>query len=132
MLYWHRRGLSAAFRTWSENHFRATEHELASELDHEEQKRRDLQKQREMEERAHQAEAQDLADQVANQVALKERLTNNFDKAFSTLVRRVNDNQYIDKRRNILLVWSEYIRKEKNACNVVGAIARKTLRMEVF
>jgi len=38
----------------------------------------------------------------------------------------------VDKRRNILLVWRDYIKKEKNAVNVIGAIARKTLRMEVF
>ena len=42
------------------------------------------------------------------------------------------DNHYIDKRRNILLVWRDYIRQERNAVNVIGAIARKTLRMEVF
>jgi len=48
------------------------------------------------------------------------------------MTRRVRDNHYIDKRRNILLVWRDYIRQEKNAVNVIGAIARKTLRMEVF
>jgi hypothetical protein len=48
------------------------------------------------------------------------------------MVRRVNDNSYVDKRRHILLVWADYIRQEKNAVNVIGAIARKTLRMEVF
>lgn len=48
------------------------------------------------------------------------------------MVRRVNDNHYIDKRRNIIIVWREYIRQEKNAVNVIGAIARKNLRMEVF
>lgn len=31
-----------------------------------------------------------------------------------------------------MLVWRDYIRQEKNAVNVIGAIARKTLRMEVF
>ena len=44
----------------------------------------------------------------------------------------MKDNHYIDKRRNILLVWRDYIKQEKNAVNVIGAIARKTLRMEVF
>lgn len=59
-------------------------------------------------------------------------MSNNFDKAFATLTRRVQDNHYIDKRRNILLVWRDFIKQEKNAVNVIGAIARKTLRMEVF
>lgn len=30
------------------------------------------------------------------------------------------------------MVWRDYIKSEKNAVNVIGAIARKTLRMEVF
>ena len=59
-------------------------------------------------------------------------MTKNYDNALNTLVRRVHDNHYIDKRRNILLVWREFIQQEKNAVNVIGAIARKTLRMEVF
>jgi hypothetical protein len=63
---------------------------------------------------------------------LKEQLNENFEKAFNTLVRRVQDNHYIDKRRNILLVWRDFIKSEKNAVNVIGAIARRTLRMEVF
>lgn len=44
----------------------------------------------------------------------------------------MRDNHYVDKRRNILLVWRDYIKAEKNAVNVIGAIARRTLRMEVF
>jgi hypothetical protein len=59
-------------------------------------------------------------------------LQRNFDVAFETLQRRVKDNYYIDKRRNILLVWKDFIRQEKNAVNTIGAIARKSLRMEVF
>lgn len=42
LLYWHRRGLSAAFRAWAEKHFKDQEVELAYELDTEEQKRREL------------------------------------------------------------------------------------------
>jgi hypothetical protein len=73
-----------------------------------------------------------LAAKVEEQTALTEQLNKNFEKAFDTMTRRVRDNHYIDKRRNILLVWRDYIRQEKNAVNVIGAIARKTLRMEVF
>lgn len=63
---------------------------------------------------------------------MKDQLNQNFEKAFDTLTRRVRENHYIDKRRNIMLVWRDYIKQEKNAVNVIGAIARKTLRMEVF
>lgn len=39
---------------------------------------------------------------------------------------------YIDRQRNIFCVWADFIKREKNAINVIGAIARKNLRMEVF
>ncbi len=55
-----------------------------------------------------------------------------FDKAFETHVSRVKNNVYIEKRRNILNTWRDYVRREKNAVNVIGAIARRTLRIEVF
>jgi len=37
-------------------------------------------------------------------------MSKNFENAFNTLARRVNDNHYIDKRRNILLVWRDFIK----------------------
>lgn len=132
LLYWQRRSNGAAFRRWAEASFQLREAELSRELAAQEQRRRDLQKQRDTEERAHAEEAADLARQVAEQNALKEQLDANFEKAFATLARRVQENHYVDKRRNILLVWRDYIKQEKNAVNVIGAIARKTLRMEVF
>jgi hypothetical protein len=39
---------------------------------------------------------------------------------------------YVNKLRNIFCIWADYIKKEKNAANVIGAIARRHLRMEVF
>lgn len=30
------------------------------------------------------------------------------------------------------MTWRDYVRHEKNAVNVIGAIARRTLRIEVF
>lgn len=41
-------------------------------------------------------------------------------------------NTYIDKRKNIFLHWIDFVRKEKNAVNTIGAITRKNLRMEVW
>lgn len=72
LLYWQRRSTGAAFRTWAETSFKIREAELGKELDLQEQRRRDLQKLREAEERAHAGEAEDLAQQVAEQSALKE------------------------------------------------------------
>ena len=42
------------------------------------------------------------------------------------------NNTYIEKKRQILCTWREYVRREKNAVNVIGAIARRTMRIEVF
>jgi hypothetical protein len=44
----------------------------------------------------------------------------------------MNNNTYTDKKRQILVTWREYVKREKNAVNVIGAIARRTLRIEVF
>jgi len=63
---------------------------------------------------------------------LKEQLQQNYEKALETHVSRIQNNTYVDKKRNIFCVWADYIKKEKNAINVIGAIARKNLRMEVF
>ena len=39
---------------------------------------------------------------------------------------------YVNKKENIFLEWAAFIKKEKNAVNVIGAIARMALRKEVF
>jgi hypothetical protein len=44
----------------------------------------------------------------------------------------MKNNTYVDKTKNIFLVWKDYVRREKNAIHVIGAITRKYLRMEVF
>jgi hypothetical protein len=72
ILYWQRRSLGAGFRAWAEASFKIREAELSADLDGQEQKRRDLQKKRETEERAHAAEAEDLENQVKEQTEIKE------------------------------------------------------------
>jgi hypothetical protein len=62
----------------------------------------------------------------------KEQLEMNFEKALEIHKTRKTQNQYIDKRLNIMLMWKQVLRDEKNAVNVIGAIARQTLRREVF
>lgn len=57
ILYWHRRSQAASFRKWAETSFKIREQELSEILSQEEQKKRDLQKKREHEEKAHTKEA---------------------------------------------------------------------------
>jgi hypothetical protein len=73
-----------------------------------------------------------LQQKLTEATQLKEQLQANFENAFETHVSRIHNNTYVDKKRNIFCVWADYIKKEKNAMNVIGAIARKNLRMEVF
>jgi len=63
---------------------------------------------------------------------MKEQLRTNYEKAIETHVSRVRNNVYVDKRRNIFCIWADYVKKERNAVNLIGAIARRNLRMEVF
>ena len=51
--YWLRRSQGTAFRRWAEVTFKLREIELTNELDLQERRRRELQKQRETEEKAH-------------------------------------------------------------------------------
>ena len=65
-------------------------------------------------------------------VQVKEQLKTNYEKALATHISRVHNNVYVDRRRNIFCIWADYIKKEKNAVNLIGAIARRHMRMEVF
>jgi len=38
----------------------------------------------------------------------------------------------VPKKESIFLEWVAYIKREKNAVNVIGSLARQTLRKEVF
>lgn len=73
-----------------------------------------------------------LTTELREAVLERDGMQRNFDKAFETHVSRVKNNVYIEKRRNILNTWRDFVRREKNAVNVIGAIARRTLRIEVF
>lgn len=44
----------------------------------------------------------------------------------------MQNNTYIEKDRNIFCQWADFVKREKNAVNVIGAIARRYLRAEVF
>ena len=46
--------------------------------------------------------------------------------------KRKTGNTYVPKAQNIFLSWRNYVNEEKNAVNLIGAIARQTLRREVF
>ena len=56
----------------------------------------------------------------------------NYEKALETHISRIKNNTYVNKTKNIFCVWADFIKREKNAVHVIGAIARKHLRMEVF
>ena len=73
-----------------------------------------------------------MSKQLDEAVQLRDQLKQNFEKALNTHVARLGSNTYIDKKRNIFSVWADFIKREKNAINVVGAITRKYMRMEVF
>lgn len=62
----------------------------------------------------------------------RDKIQNNFKNAFATFQARKAGNIYVPKLENIFMEWQSFVRKEKNACNVIGSIARQTLRREVF
>ena len=56
----------------------------------------------------------------------------NFKQALDIFNKRKVGNTYVPKQQNIFMSWRNYINEEKNAVNIIGAIARQTLRREVF
>jgi hypothetical protein len=77
-------------------------------------------------------ECEDLESKLQEALNMKDNLKANYEKALETHIGRIRNNTYIDKKQNIFCVWRDFIKREKNAINVIGAIARKNLRMEVF
>jgi hypothetical protein len=73
-----------------------------------------------------------MNNQLKEAINLKDQLKTNFEKALETHISRINKNHYIDKRKNIFTTWADYIKREKNAINTIGALGRKILRMEVW
>jgi hypothetical protein len=64
--------------------------------------------------------------------AVRDKHKIQYEKALGTLIDRVDNNAYIDRRRNIFCVWAEYVKKERNCLNAVYAIGRKYMKLEVF
>lgn len=56
--------------------------------------------------------------------ANRDQIKANFKTAFATMQKRKAGNVYVPKKENIFLEWVAYIRREKAAVNVIGAIAR--------
>ncbi len=132
LLYWVKNAEANAFRRWSEYALRSKEAELQQELENKEKERKELTETKEKEEKEQNAHIDQLTQDVTDANQLKDQLKANYEKALETHVGRIKKNYYVDKKRNILLVWAEFIKREKNAINVIGAITRKYLKQEVF
>jgi len=132
LLYMMKQKIGMAFRTWSERHLRSKEYELSNNLGDKENERRMVVAKGAAEMAELTMEEQNLANSLSEQIAQRDMLQNKFDQAFSTRVSRMSNNTYIEKDRNIFCQWADFVKREKNAVNVIGAIARRYLRAEVF
>jgi len=56
----------------------------------------------------------------------------NFKQTLAIFNKRKTGNTYVPKIQNIFLSWKKYVKEEQNAVNIIGAIARQTLRREIF
>jgi hypothetical protein len=130
--YWTKNKLAAAFRTWVDLHFEARKVELNSNLNVKEHERL-AQKEAGREAAREQAnEIEDLTNQLQKSEADRNQMKSNFKDAFAAYRRRKEGNIYIPKIEHIWTEWTAHLKKEKAAVNVIGAIARQTLRREVF
>lgn len=132
VVYWMKNRLQRAFRTWAAEHFKGIQGELDGKLAEVNEQRRALNHEHDEMTRQQAREIEALTADLNTATANRDQIKKNFKTAFGTLMARKEGNVYIPKKENIFLEWVSYIRKEKNACNTIGAIARQTLRREVF
>jgi hypothetical protein len=52
--------------------------------------------------------------------------------ALSTLNKRMEDFAFIDRRRNVFVIWAAQVKKERNCFNSIIAIGRKYFALEFF
>lgn len=132
LTYWMKTDTARAFRIWAQQNFKAVEIKLKLDLAEKETIRKNLERQGQHERLEQEKEHEQLKSKLQKAQRDRDNMQNMFERAFETHCGRVNNNVYIEKRRNILKSWLDYVRREKNAVNVIGAIARRTLRIEVF
>ena len=132
LIYWQKNWLLRAFRTWAGQHYSSIQGELSTAHKQKMDERRALQHAGDEAARQQAAEIQSLTQNLNQATADRDRTKANFKQAFATFQGRKAGNVYVPKLENIFLEWVSYIRKEKDAVNVIGAIARQTLRREVF
>lgn len=132
MIYWKKNWLLKAFRSWAKQHYNSIQGELNTDHHDTLAKRRALQKHGEETALAQANEIQSLTQNLNQVTNNRDKIKQNFKTAFGTFQSRKAGNVYVPKLENIFLEWVSYIRKEKAAVNVIGSIARLTLRKEVF
>ena len=132
LLYWQKNKLAAAFRKWTDNHYAGKKEELTQEIDKRHNERLALKMSGEEGSRAQEEEVMSMRADLREKTKDRNQMKVNLDNAMTAFRRRKEGNVYIDKREHIFTEWALYIKKEKAAVNVIGSIARLTLRREVF
>ena len=132
LLYWQKNKLAAAFRKWTDNHYAGKKEELTQEIDKKHNERLALKMSGEEGSRAQEEEVMSMRADLREKTKDRNQMKVNLDNAMTAFRRRKEGNVYIDKREHIFTEWALYIKKEKAAVNVIGSIARVTLRREVF
>ena len=132
LLYWQKNKLAAAFRKWTDNHYAGKKEELTQEIDKRHHERLALKESGEEGSRAQEEEVMSMRADLREKTKDRNQMKVNLDNAMTAFRRRKEGNVYIDKREHIFTEWALYIKKEKAAVNVIGSIARLTLRREVF
>ena len=132
LLYWQKNKLAAAFRRWTDGHYAEKKSELTKEIDKKAHERLAQKMSGAEGARAQEEEVMQLKAELREKTKDRNQMKVNLDNAMIAFRRRKEGNVYIDKREHIFTEWALYIKKEKAAVNVIGAIARMTLRREVF
>jgi hypothetical protein len=120
------------FKIWAQNSYKIRQAELTRELAEKEAEKRRLIAEQKRSNLDQAGDITDLCDKLDEATKKREQLDGRFERAFHTWTERQKRNVYIPKKENIFGNWKRFVKMEKNAVNVIGAIVRKRLRAEVF
>ena len=122
----------SAFKLWAQKSYQIRQAALAKELADKESAKRKLIEEHKATGFEQAADIEDMKEQLEQATATKEQLERKFEQAFNIWTDRKERNIYVNKLENIFTTWKRYVKAEKNAVNVIGAIVRRRLRNEVF
>ena len=130
--HWRKKILFWGFRKWTTTTFYMKRSELASKIDIQITENAKIKDLIEQEENSYITSVKELNLQAENLEREKEKYKKIYNNTINALSNRVKDNVIVDKRREILLSWSNYAKHKKQCLTKFVHIISKLYKIEGF